>query len=102
MTTLHQREQAALRSQAYTRWYMRWLNKLPWRAEKHKARVRPHFHMNEQGLLVACYHTAKPTFPFFKWLFVLTVTFPIEHLMWEHLPPLVKLLAWLNVTLGLH
>lgn len=102
MTTMHNREAAALRSHAYVRWYMKLWNTMPWRRERPKPLTKPHFHKDEHGMLIACYHTAKPAFPFFKWLFVLTATFPMEHLLWEHFPPLVKLLAWLNHILGLH
>ena len=46
-----------------------------------------HTHINEQGLLIKCYHQCKIVF--FNWQFWagLTMGFPLEHLLWEKVWP---------------
>lgn len=43
----------------------------------------PHFHRDERGILVRCYHRTKPLHALLWFLLGTTVTYPLEHLLWE-------------------
>lgn len=57
----------------------------------------PHVHVDEQGLIVKCYHKCKNilTEPAF-WLGV-TITFPIEHFLWTKVPGFSHISEWLGL-----
>lgn len=46
-----------------------------------------HFHTNEQGFLVRCYHECRTAVLSWGFWFGVTLSFPIEHFIWEKLWP---------------
>ena len=59
-------------------------------------RKNPHYHTNEQGLLVKCYHSCAELLT--KWQFWagLTLGFPLEHFLWEKVWPFYVFSEWLE------
>jgi hypothetical protein len=49
--------------------------------------VDPHFHRDEHGFLVKCYHNTKSVLTNWQFWFGLTMGFPLEHLLWEKVWP---------------
>lgn len=48
----------------------------------------PHLHKDEDGHTVFCYHRPPPLWKRALWWAVgLTTTFPLEHALWEKVPP---------------
>ncbi len=50
--------------------------------------TQPHFHKNDQGLWEKCYHKTRLSWK--AWViagFLATMSFPVEHYIWEHVPP---------------
>lgn len=61
----------------------------------------PHYHKNEDGVLVQCYHscarglrTTLGSVPF--WIGI-TVSYPLEHLLWERVPGFKHIAQWLGM-----
>ena len=54
----------------------------------------PHYHKDERGLLVECYHKAK-SFGWTSFLLGVTLSFPVEHYLWEKVPPFAWVAKWL-------
>jgi hypothetical protein len=55
-----------------------------------------HTHMDERGMLVKCYHESKSVVLSIGFWFGTLIAFPLEHFIWEHIPPfslLTKLLG---------
>lgn len=50
-----------------------------------------HFHLDENGQLVKCYHQARSALTSFGFWLGLTLGFPIEHYLWEKVWPFYKL-----------
>jgi hypothetical protein len=50
-----------------------------------------HYHKNEQGLLVKCYHKTKNMLTDYVFWIGLTIGFPIEHFIWEKVYPFTLL-----------
>jgi hypothetical protein len=46
-----------------------------------------HTHVDEHGILVKCYHECKNTLAQASFWIGVTVSFPIEHFIWEHVWP---------------
>lgn len=57
----------------------------------------PHFHRDERGVLVRCYHKSRAVLsqPGF-WLGT-TLSFPLEHVLWEKVWPFKLLLPFLGL-----
>lgn len=56
-----------------------------------------HFHKNEDGVLIRCYHVCKKKAPPIGWwIFFTTISFPIEHALWE-LTPLHYITGWFGI-----
>lgn len=56
-----------------------------------------HYHKNEDGVLVKCYHACRrvaftPAF----WIGV-TVSFPLEHFLWEKVWPFYLITTWMGL-----
>jgi len=47
----------------------------------------PHFHEDERGLLVRCYHSAKTEVLRVGFWVGLTLGFPLEHYLYDHVWP---------------
>lgn len=60
-----------------------------------------HYHQTDDGLLVRCYHQCRhwlsPGF-LAGWWIVNTITFPIEHVQWDHIWPFDYVGGWLDHT----
>lgn len=55
--------------------------------KKRKSRfpvTKPHYHRNENGILVKCYHDARNLLKERGFWIGVTVSYPIEHALWEH------------------
>lgn len=56
-----------------------------------------HTHEDEQGLLVKCYHKSKSVLISFSFWLGVTVSFPLEHFIWEKLYPFNLLTKWMGL-----
>lgn len=60
-----------------------------------------HVHTDERGFVHRCYHRCRhwlsPGF-LAGWLVANTITFPVEHIMWDHIWPYDYVGAWLDHT----
>lgn len=52
----------------------------------------PHFHLDENGEIVRCYHECKSLLKTYAFWIGMTIGFPIEHFIWNHIPPF----SWLG------
>lgn len=48
---------------------------------------QPHYHIDERGFMVKCYHNGKALLLNWQFWAGLTLGFPLEHLIWEKLWP---------------
>lgn len=55
----------------------------------------PHFHVDEHGFLVRCYHRAKTNYVGF--IVGTTLSFPLEHFLYEKVPPFSWITQWLGL-----
>lgn len=57
----------------------------------------PHTHKTERGVLVQCYHKCRTVL---NWQFFagVTLSFPIEHFIWEKIWPLNLLAKWMGLV----
>lgn len=46
-----------------------------------------HTHVDEQGFVVKCYHGTKSLLRTYQFWIGLTIGYPIEHMLWEHVWP---------------
>ena len=65
----------------------------------HHSHQHPHFHPDEQGKLVRCYHTCRSLLTDWKFILGVTISYPLEHALWER-TPLRHLLEWIGLSLG--
>lgn len=47
----------------------------------------PHTHKTEDGFVVKCYHQCKSVLWSVPFWIGLTIGYPLEHTLWEHVPP---------------
>jgi hypothetical protein len=47
----------------------------------------PHFHKAPDGRLVQCYHATKSLLGTYQFWIGLTIGYPLEHALWEHVWP---------------
>jgi hypothetical protein len=62
-----------------------------------RKRTEPHFHFNELGIGVRCYHEAKNLLTDWRFWVGLTMGFPAEHLLWEKVWPFYLLTSWVGL-----
>lgn len=55
-----------------------------------------HTHLNEQGRFVRCYHKSRAAVLSMGFWVGLTIGFPFEHALWEHVWPLTIVTEWLH------
>jgi hypothetical protein len=61
-------------------------------------RKRPyHFHTNERGILVKCYHATSSLIRDWKFWAGVTLSFPLEHWLWERVWPFYLVTHWLGL-----
>lgn len=59
-----------------------------------------HTHVNEDGLLVRCYHKCKKATSVlgtWQFWFGMTMGFPFEHFLWEKVPPFSWITHWIGL-----
>jgi len=49
--------------------------------------MKPHTHLDEDGLIVICYHKCKAMLANWQFWVGLTLGFPLEHVLWEKVWP---------------
>lgn len=63
--------------------------------------TRPHYHKDEQGILVQCYHSCrrglKDTLGSVPFWVGMTVGYPFEHMLWERVPGFMQIAHWLGM-----
>lgn len=60
-----------------------------------------HYHKDEQGFLVRCYHKGRLGLK--TWILAIclaTAVFPIEHYVWTHIPPFTNVAEFLGIGLN--
>jgi hypothetical protein len=63
---------------------------------------KPHYHKDERGVLVRCYHGTKSLLTDFRFWIGVTVSFPLEHALWTKVPGFSHLAEWLGLFGGHH
>lgn len=58
---------------------------------------QPHFHTDENGFIVKCYHSTKNMLFDYAFWFGVTFSFPIEHFIWEKLPVFSAISKWMGL-----
>ena len=56
-----------------------------------------HTHPNEEGFLVKCYHQSKSVLLSGAFWFGVTISFPLEHFIWEKVWPFKMITHWLGL-----
>ena len=57
----------------------------------------PHYHTDEHGLLVKCYHGTRSLLTNWQFWVGLTLGFPLEHLLWEKVWPFSVITDWMGL-----
>jgi hypothetical protein len=55
--------------------------------EQGHTRAEPHYHLDERGLLVRCYHNGRALLTNWQFWAGMTLGFPLEHFLWENVWP---------------
>lgn len=63
---------------------------------------KPHFHLNENGVLVKCYHGTKTLLTDYAFWIGVTISFPLEHFLWTKVPGFSHLAVWLGLIKDVH
>jgi len=63
---------------------------------------KPHYHKDERGILQKCYHGAQNLLTDYKFWIGVTLSFPLEHFIWEKLWPFYLISEWLGLIDHLH
>jgi hypothetical protein len=67
---------------------------------KHSLRAKKcseHYHKDPEGKLVKCYHSCKSVLTSTAFWFTTTISFPLEHFLWEKVPPFKYLASLLGL-----
>lgn len=57
----------------------------------------PHYHTNDKGELVKCFHECKSIITQPSFWVLTTLAFPIEHFIWEKLPGFSWITQWMGL-----
>lgn len=57
----------------------------------------PHTHVTEDGFLIRCYHRSRSVLLSGGFWLGVTVSFPLEHFIWEKLYPFKLITEWLGL-----
>lgn len=57
---------------------------------------KPHFHLNEGGFMVKCYHRARVN-PVLAFVVGTMISFPLEHYLYEKVWPFTLITTWLGL-----
>ena len=66
-------------------------------AEVPRTATLPHYHHDERGNLVKCYHEAKSLLCNWRFWAGMTLGFPVEHLLWEKVWPFSLVTHWMGL-----
>ena len=64
---------------------------------KLSTRKKYHLHENESGRLVKCYHDTKELLLSWQFWVGTLIAFPIEHGIWEFVPPFSYITHWVGL-----
>lgn len=67
------------------------------RVRRIKKGAKGHTHVNERGTLVKCYHECRTLASDWKFWIGMTLGFPLEHALWEHVPGFSHITHWLGL-----
>lgn len=56
-----------------------------------------HTHLDERGMLVKCYHKSKAMVLSWEFWFATMITFPVEHGIWDYVPPFSYITKFLGL-----
>ena len=56
-----------------------------------------HYHRNNQGILVRCYHQCRNSLLSVSFWLGVTLSFPLEHVLWEKVWPFKALAVWMGL-----
>lgn len=56
-----------------------------------------HHHFDQQGVLIKCYHECKSLLTDWRFFAGITLSFPLEHFLWEKVWPF----SWITAAMGL-
>lgn len=62
-----------------------------------EGKVTHHYHRNEYGALIKCYHSCKNVLTDYAFWIGLTLGFPLEHALWEHVWPFSAITKWMGL-----
>jgi hypothetical protein len=62
----------------------------------------PHFHRDERGFLVKCYHSTKSLLVDHAFWIGLTIGFPLEHFLWTKVWPFYELAELMGLIDHVH
>lgn len=60
-------------------------------------RSHEHTHVDERGFVVKCYHNCRSLLTNWQFWLGVTLTFPIEHALWEKVWPFKLLTDWIGL-----
>lgn len=55
----------------------------------------PHYHEDEQGIMVKCFHQCKTVITDWRFILGVTISYPFEHYLWTNVPPF----SWLGTLI---
>lgn len=55
-----------------------------------------HEHVTKDGFVVKCYHECRSLFTDWRFILGITISYPFEHFIWEHIWPFMLLTQLLN------
>lgn len=61
-----------------------------------------HYHKDERGVLVKCYHGAKSLLVDWRFWVGVTISFPLEHFIWTKVPGFMHISGALGLIDHLH
>jgi hypothetical protein len=59
---------------------------------------KSHYHKDEHGMLVKCYHKCKTILAEPAFWIGTTLSFPLEHFLWTKVPGFLHISAWMGLT----
>ena len=58
--------------------------------------MHSHTHTDERGVAIKCYHACKNLLSDIKFWIGVTISFPLEHFLWERVWPFYIIMEWLH------
>lgn len=57
----------------------------------------PHYHYNKEGILIRCYRHCSSLFTDYRFWIGVTISYPLEHFLWEHVWPFKLVMHFLGL-----